>query len=182
MMCRKKKGNIFAVSLLNAFMKNTFIAICLVSLITACKTTVVDPDTLPKDIALKPVIDKDSIIPVTVIEDSTEIIAMEENIRELRNEIIQLSESKSCNDPTQWRISPLGAKPCGGPRSYIAYPKDLEKELLPKITRFNEASADYNRKRGLTSDCAIVPIPSGIRCEGGKAVLIQDGTSTSEAK
>ncbi len=158
-------------------MKNIFIALGLCVLLTSCKTTPnIDPDTLPKDIALKPAIEKDSIVPVTSLDDSTEMIALEENIRELRDEIIRLSESKKCDDASQWRISPLGAKPCGGPRKYLAYPKELEAELLPKITKYNNESADYNRKRGLTSDCEVVPIPSGVKCEDGKAVLLYNNT------
>ncbi len=132
----------------------------------------VDPSTLPKDISTMPIPEKDSVnANHPIVKDSTDTKALEENIRDLRKEIIQLSESKICENAADWRISPLGAKPCGGPRTYIAYPKDLENVLLPKISKFNAASADYNRKKGLTSDCAIVPIPSGIHCENGKPIL-----------
>jgi hypothetical protein len=151
-------------------MKNIVVLILgLIALESCSSKPVIDPETLPKDIALRP---KEEIDTVSIPKkDSADVQKMEQSIRALRQEIINLSESETCKNDDDWRISPLGAKPCGGPRSYIAYPKDLEQNLLPKISKFNEASADYNRKLGLTSDCAVVPIPSGVKCENGKPVL-----------
>lgn len=151
-------------------MKNIFLVTMAIIALQSCSTKpVIDPETLPKDIALKPKEENDTI--VVVEKDSVDVQKMEQSIRALRQEIIELSESETCKNDDNWRISPLGAKPCGGPRSYLAYPKDIEEQILPKISKFNEASADYNRKLGLTSDCAIVPIPSGIKCENGKPIL-----------
>lgn len=119
------------------------------------------PQNLPKDVALKPAHEQ-------------QIDTDRENLKDLKFQIDSISNSVACNNPDDWRISPLGAKPCGGPSSYIAYPKSLENEILPKIQNYTKEQSDFNRKNQLLSDCAIVPIPIGIKCENGKAVLIRN--------
>ena len=94
-----------------------------------------------------------------------------------KQEILDYINSFSCAEASGCNTIAFGAKPCGGPRKYLAYPKELEAELLPKITKYNNESADYNRKRGLTSDCEVVPIPSGVKCEDGKAILLYNNTT-----
>lgn len=137
-------------------MKKT-LALGMVSLMLSCtaKKTV---HSLPKDISQKP-----------PREAQADIDA--ENIITLKTKIDSLASSVRCSNPSDWRISPIGSKPCGGPAAYMAYPKQLEEELLPMIRDYTQKQSDYNRKKGLLSDCAIVPAPSGIRCENGKPLL-----------
>lgn len=141
-------------------MKNISVILGLLLILMACGAKKdIDPETLPKDIALK------SENNFAQVEDN-------EKLRALLAEIEAQINSQPCTDPNQWRISPIGAKPCGGPSSYLAYPVRLEEEILPKIANFTQLKATFNKKYGLMSDCAIVPEPSAIRCEKGKAVLV----------
>ena len=112
-------------------------------------------ETLPKDIALKP--DNNYVQQ----EDYKKLSVM---IQEIEAEIAK----ETCTDASEWRISPIGSKPCGGPSSYIAYPIKIENEILPKIKNVTQMQSAFNQKYGIISDCAVVPAPSGIRCENGK--------------
>lgn len=131
--------------------------------VSAC-TTRKAPQNLPKDVALKPAHEQ-------------QIDVERENLKDLRTQIDSLANSVACTDVAEWRISPLGSKPCGGPASYLAYPIKLEDQILPKIQQYTQQQSDFNRKNKLVSDCAITPMPSGIRCENGKAVLIKSGSA-----
>ena len=145
--------------------KSVFILLSILSL-TACKTKKnIDPaERLPKDIALMPERDYSS-------KTSREKQKDEETMMKLKTEIEDLISTVSCDNPDDWRMSPLGSKACGGPASFIAYPIKLEEDILPKITEYNRQSSAYNLKYGIVSDCAVVPSPSGISCKNGKAVL-----------
>ncbi|MPN29835.1 hypothetical protein SDC9_177288 [bioreactor metagenome] len=54
--------------------------------------------------------------------------------------------------------------------------------MLPKIKNFTDAQSAFNKKYGLVSDCVVVPAPSGIRCENGKAVLISGNSGDGEVQ
>ena len=146
-------------------MKKAVLALVISSAIIGCKSKKVQ--NLPKDIALKPPHEKQ------IDADREAIAGLKKNIDSLANSVI-------CTDPAEWRISPIGSKPCGGPAAYMAYPIKVEKEILPEIEEYTHQQADFNRRNRLMSDCAIVPAPSGIKCEGGKAVLIK-GTADAAA-
>ena len=146
-------------------MRKTSAIFAIALLFVGCKSKKA-AENLPKDIALKPVYestDKDLIY-----------------MQSLRKEIDERIVSETCTDPALWRISAIGSKPCGGPSAYIAYPIKFEDELLPKIKRYSQLQSDYNRKKGLMSDCALVSQPAGIVCRNGKAELIS--TTSSAAK
>ncbi|KMQ70771.1 hypothetical protein [Chryseobacterium koreense] len=136
----------------------------------ACKSKKnIDQETLPKDIALKP---DNNLLQQS---DREKLSAM---IKEIESDIAK----ETCTDEALWRISPIGSKPCGGPSSYIAYPIKMENDMLPKIKNFTDAQSAFNKKYGLVSDCAVVPAPSGIRCENGKAVLISGNPGDGEVQ
>lgn len=128
----------------------------------SCKAKKADkePETLPKDIALKP-------------DNNYSQQLDRERLAVLVKEIDSLAGSEICTDASEWRSSPIGAKPCGGPSSYIAYPIKMEDEILAKIKEFTAQQDAFNKKYQLMSDCAMVPPPAGIRCENGKAVLVK---------
>lgn len=146
-------------------MKNISLVLLISVVLISCKTKKNVAQNLPKDISEKP-----------AYISSTE--KEREEMDALSKEIDSLINSETCSNSADWRISPMGSKPCGGPATYIAYPIKLENLIIPKIQEYTRRSSNFNRKRGLVSDCAIVPPPSGIRCENGKAVLIK-GTGTS---
>ncbi len=152
-------------------MKKILVIITLIVTAASCSTkkSVADPETLPKDFALKP--ERET-------QESEEVLVQErENIRVIKASIDSLSAARSCSGSDDWRISPLGSKPCGGPATYIAYHKEVETEILPKIQEFTRRQAAYNRRRNLFSDCRVEPQPAGVRCESGKVALVYSDPS-----
>lgn len=145
-------------------MKNFILLFFAVATFITCKSkvSVEEVETLPKDIALKP----------------NDLIAQQRDKDKLSNlikEIDSLIATETCTGIDNWAYSPIGAKPCGGPSSYIAYPKNKEAEILPKISSFTAEQSAFNAKYDLMSDCALVPEPTAMICANGKAVL-QSGT------
>ena len=119
---------------------------------------VANPETLPKDISLKP-------------HDHFTQEGDQQNLKTLIKEIDSLIGRETCTDAADWKFTAIGAKACGGPSSYLAYPITMEDEILPKIQTFTSMQSDFNVKYNLMSDCAMVLPPVGIRCEDGKAIL-----------
>ena len=143
-----------------------FFVIALATLtLTACKTknAAEAQENLPKDIALKPVNN------LSQQQDK-------EPLTKLIKEIEAAIQKETCTDAADWNFAPIGAKPCGGPSSYIAYPKKMESEILPQIEKFTEMQAAFNKKYQLISDCMMVMPPTGIECVEGKAVLTSENT------
>ena len=147
-------------------MKNLiYIAVFIFSL-SACKSkkTAIDSDTLPKDVALKPDRSKTDTSPESLAKEA-------EDLRIILVSIDSLADSKTCVNDDEWRITPIGSKPCGGPASYMAYHIEVENEIIPKIQEYTRRQASYNQKAGIFSNCMIEPQPSGMHCSGGKPVL-----------
>lgn len=143
-------------------MKNLIVTALMLFTVGSCtsqKNAAEESETLPKDVALKP-------------EKSDDQEREREEMTTLIKEIDAMIAKESCTDAADWKFTAVGAKPCGGPSSYLAYPKSLEKTVLPKIAAFTSMQSAYNSKYGLMSDCAMVLPPAEIRCENGKAVLV----------
>lgn len=153
-------------------MKSIFGILVMSALLYSCGAKRMHADDLPKDISEKPAHVHTS---ENINTDQNEIFDPndEKKMQDLLNEIDALIVAETCSNAADWRISPLGAKPCGGPSKYIAYPKAKESEILPKIQQYNALQNAYNKANNLNSDCAIVPPPTGIECENGRAILIQ---------
>lgn len=135
------------------------VGITLLTLVScSSKKDVANPETLPKDISLKPQND--------FTQENDQL-----KLKTLINEIDSIIGGETCKDVEDWKFTAIGAKPCGGPASYVAYPIKLEDEILPKIQTFTSMQSDFNLKYNLMSDCAMVMPPAAIRCEDGKAVL-----------
>ncbi len=96
-----------------------------------------------------------------------------QTLQQLRAEIETLAGSERCDNAAAWKTIAMGAKACGGPQAYIAYPAKLDgTEFRDKVELYNRQSAEFNRKYGVMSDCVMVLPPAGVRCENGKAILI----------
>lgn len=146
----------------------------IVLFLSGCKSknAAQNEERLPKDVALMPERDYTD-------KEDLDIERDRGFLRDLKNIIEDKIASVNCSDPTEWRVSPLGSKACGGPASFIAYPIELEEELLPQISKYNQASSSFNLKYGIISDCSVTQAPAGIRCEGGVATLFyQQGGQT----
>lgn len=96
----------------------------------------------------------------------------EANLDKLKSIIESEIAKEKCTSSSDWAFAPMGAKACGGPVSYIAYPKKLETSILTRIENYTQTMSEFNKKYGITSDCMMIAEPSGIRCQDEKAVLI----------
>lgn len=143
--------------------------ITIISCTTAKK---LDPEKLPRDISQYPVKPRDGRF--TLEQEG-------ENLRRQLSEIQTLANSQNCTNVAEWRISPVGSKACGGPATYIAYHISVENEIIPMIQEYTRRQAHYNMEAGILSDCALVPQPSGLRCDNGRAVLIKGNSSVETA-
>lgn len=99
----------------------------------------------------------------------------EAELEKLRTEIKAEIAKVKCTEATlgDWKSAPMGSKSCGGPRSYIAYPKILEASVLPKIEQYSAKENEFNKKYNISSDCSFISEPKGIVCNGdGTAMAI----------
>ncbi|WP_394974833.1 hypothetical protein [uncultured Croceitalea sp.] len=107
-------------------------------------------------------------------DDSITQNDLENQLREIK----AIAESEACLDINDWRLIGIGAKPCGGPSSYIAYSININTEaFLSLVESYNSNVRDYNEREGLISDCAIVSPPSSIRCENDKVVYENEASN-----
>lgn len=150
-------------------MKNILIFTLAVFSLSACnsKKALENSEDLPKDIALKP-------------ENNLSQQQDKDRLTLVIKKIDSLAQSQTCSDAADFTFTAIGAKPCGGPSSYIAYPKKLESEILPEIQKFTAMQSEFNKKYNLMSDCSMVPEPTGINCVEGKAVLVNDNSAVSQ--
>ncbi|MFM7628254.1 MAG: hypothetical protein ACKO44_01935 [Algoriphagus sp.] len=95
-----------------------------------------------------------------------------EELLSQQQEIIKLSESVSCTNSSDWKITPMGSKACGGPSRYIAYHVSVEKDFLDLVNRYTALEKAYNEKNNVISDCMMVVAPKSVTCEGNKPVLV----------
>jgi hypothetical protein len=78
-----------------------------------------------------------------------------------------IAKADGCDRADQCTAAPVGAKPCGGPRTYLVYCKATTDEaaLMRALEELKRAEESYNRSAGPVSDCSITPQP-GVRLEG----------------
>jgi hypothetical protein len=105
--------------------------------------------------------------------DSENPVVYPSDMQEVYKEMVALSESETCSDSEEWIFTAYGSKACGGPIGYIAYSKKIDQNyFLGLVDRFTELQADYNRKTGAVSDCALAVRPTRVTCENGKPKFI----------
>ena len=94
-------------------------------------------------------------------------------LNELHTEIQELAQREACTDAGEWAYTAIGAKACGGPAAYIAYPLRIDTErFLKKVEQYTTMQDNYNTKWKIISDCALTPQPTGVECVQGTAQLI----------
>lgn len=83
----------------------------------------------------------------------------------LRQDIERLIGDAACQNDSQCRVLPLGAKACGGPEAYVAWStaRTDARQLEALAARYKEARVARNQRLGLVSDCSVVPEPP-VRC------------------
>jgi len=143
----------------NQLLKISAILFCLSLFAISCKTVVNDDANLPKDISERPA-------------DENSQKYDQARLDKIKSAIEEQIAKEECTDAADWAFSPIGSKACGGPVSYIAYPKKIESDILPKIENYTSSMSEYNKKYNITSDCMMPTEPTGVKCENGKAVLV----------
>lgn len=144
----------------NSFIKHSAIALFGAFTIASCASSNSgDNSNLPKDISERPA-------------DESSKKYDEANLDKLKSMIESEIAKEKCTTASEWTFAPIGAKACGGPVSYIAYPKKLEASILRKIESYTQTMSEFNKKYGITSDCMMAAEPTGVKCQGEKAVLV----------
>ena len=76
-------------------------------------------------------------------------------LRRLEQEARALANVTGCSESEQCRTAPVGHRPCGGPRTYLAYCARTTDSaaLFRKLEQLAQAERDYNAKRQIGSTC-----------------------------
>jgi hypothetical protein len=108
----------------------------------------------------------DTAPPGTTARD---LVAMEAEIRKRVGEA-RAERAESC------RTIAFGAKPCGGPWSYLVYSTEAtdEARLRALVEEYNAREARLNQEEGRMSDCALVARPE-VELRGGRCVAVGGG-------
>ena len=128
-------------------------------LFVSCGSTKDVDANLPKDISERPV-------------DESSQKYEQAQLDQLRASIESEVTKEKCTNAGEWAFAPMGAKACGGPQLYIAYPKKMEAAIQERINDYTEKVKAFNQKYGVISDCMMLNEPAGIKCINGKAELI----------
>ncbi|MDQ0592901.1 hypothetical protein QFZ37_001270 [Chryseobacterium ginsenosidimutans] len=143
-------------------MKLPILAVCTLLFVASCSSTKnTDTNNLPKDISERPVDENSQKY------DQAQLDKLKASIES------EISKEK-CTDANEWTFAPMGAKACGGPQFYIAYPKKTEATILSKINDYTEKVKAFNQKYQITSDCMMIIPPTSIQCINGKAELVSE--------
>ncbi|EGN74298.1 hypothetical protein A28LD_2081 [Idiomarina sp. A28L] len=76
----------------------------------------------------------------------------------LAAEIFRLVGTPEADNPSQCKVLPFGAKPCGGPANWLVYStKVTDTETLEeRVELYNMLSSRFNEQEELVGDCAVV--------------------------
>jgi hypothetical protein len=91
-------------------------------------------------------------------------------VRRLEAEARALARTDGCASAAQCAVAPVGDRPCGGPRTYVAYCRLTTDSaaLFRKLDELARRERAYNEKAGLASTCEFrqppVPALEGGRC------------------
>ena len=90
--------------------------------------------------------------------------------------VVECANSGSCTEDASCRLMGLGAKPCGGPWSWLVYSASMDTiRLATMVDAYNSAESDFNKKWGMFSDCSIAVLPDSVKCLDGKCAGYYNG-------
>ncbi|HCN48570.1 MAG TPA: hypothetical protein DIT10_05675 [Chryseobacterium sp.] len=135
------------------------LVLCTTISLVSCNTSKNLNANLPVDIANRPA-DEDS-----QKYDQAQLDKLKASIESEVNGL-------ECKDASEWAFTPMGAKSCGGPQQYIAYPKKIEATFLARVNDYTDKVRVFNEKYNIMSDCAVIPSPTSLKCIKGKIRLI----------
>lgn len=145
-------------------------------LLVACQQGQANSEGAGQRVAPEPLVEPidPQVNPVAAVKARKQQMTADVNLNAMRSEIMTLIGDAKADDIAQCRVVAFGSKPCGGPSSYIAVSvKALDEErIMALIHKYNAAVKADNERRGLMSDCAVVPKP---------AVVLENGVCTLKA-
>jgi len=141
------------------FIYTPLLVLCTLFALVSCNTSKNVNTNLPKDISERP-----------ADEDSQKY--EQAQLDKLKASIESEASREKCTSASEWTFAPMGAKACGGPQQYIAYPKKIETTILPRIEEYTQKAKAFNEKYNIISDCMMVMPPTSVKCINGKAQLI----------
>lgn len=95
-----------------------------------------------------------------------------DEIEQLEQEIIALSESVACSNSSEWQFTAMGSKACGGPTRFIAYHQSVAEDFLDLVNQYTRLQEEYNLRYNVVSDCMLLASPRSVTCEAGTPVLV----------
>jgi hypothetical protein len=106
-------------------------------------------------------------------ENSSSTQITPQQLEQKRQEIIDYINSFSCTNASNCNYIALGAKPCGGPRGYLAFPNTVNQTTLQNLVdEYYEMDYQYNIQTNAVSDCMVVAPPNNIDCIDGVCTII----------
>jgi len=94
-------------------------------------------------------------------------------LNELEIEINTLANSSVCSDDFECRYIAFGAKPCGGPWTYLTYSTSIDTlQLTDLVEMYNMTEEDFNMNCDGISDCAFVTPPTSVECQNNICTAI----------
>jgi hypothetical protein len=90
-----------------------------------------------------------------------------------KQQILEYISQFSCAEASNCNYIAFGAKPCGGPREYLAFPSSVNMETLQTlVNEYNQMDNAYNLQTGAVSDCLLVGPPSNMGCVNNICTII----------
>lgn len=98
----------------------------------------------------------------------TSASAQQARIQKLETEARALARTDGCSSAGACRTAPVGARPCGGPRTYIVYCAATTDSvaLYGKLNELEAVEKAYIRSAGLAGTCDF-RMPPGVALVGG---------------
>ena len=108
-----------------------------------------------------------ALLTVLLLAACAEDAATEARVRELEQQARALAKTDGCDRLDQCAAAPMGAKPCGGPWTYLVYCKATTDEaaLFRVLDELRRVEEEYNQVAGSVSDCQMVGPPE-VRLDG----------------
>ena len=93
--------------------------------------------------------------------DTQEAQPEQESLDSLRSRILELIGEPVASGISQCRLTAFGAKPCGGPRTYLVYSLEAtdSTRLARAVAMYTTEDARLNQELGRASDCGLVTPP-----------------------
>ena len=91
------------------------------------------------------------------------------SLDDLREHVLEVRGDGACSATSECRAVPFGAKPCGGPWSYLVYSTAAtdSARLVNLVAEYNRREAERNETAGRMSDCMFVE-PPVLQCTDGR--------------